>query len=167
MATDTTTASERRSALLSGAGFGLTSGVLTTLGLIVGLNSGTDSRTAVAAGIATIAICDALSDAMGIHVSQESSGTGTRSAWIAAGVTFAGKFLFAMSFLLPVLLLPLGAAVLVSIGWGLVLLTGFSWWIARENGDDPKSVVAEHLTVAVVVLVASQLVGMLIDRLTD
>lgn len=166
MTTDATTSSDR-AALLSGAGFGLTSGVLTTLGLIVGLHSGTDSRTAVAAGIATVAISDALSDALGIHVSQESSGADARSAWIAAGMTFAGKFLFAMSFLLPVLLLPLGAAVLVSVGWGLTLLTGFSWWIARQNDDDPKAVVGEHLAIAVVVLVGSQLVGMLIDSLTD
>lgn len=154
-------------AALSGAGFGVTSGVLTTLGLIVGLYSGTGSRAAVAAGIATIAIADALSDALGIHVSQESAGSDPGSAWIAAATTFGAKVVFALSFLVPVLVLSLGIAVLVSIAWGLVLLTGFSWYVARLNRTSPISAIAEHLLVAAVVLAASQGVGMLIDGLSD
>ena len=47
-------------------------GVITTLGLIVGLHSGTHSRAIVIGGILTIAIADAMSDALGIHVSEES-----------------------------------------------------------------------------------------------
>ena len=55
-----------------GVGFGLTSGIITTLGLIVGLNAGTHSKIVVIAGILTIAIADAFSDSMGIHISEES-----------------------------------------------------------------------------------------------
>ena len=51
-----------------GFSFGLTSGIITTLGLIVGLNSGTRSRLAVVGGVLTIAIADAFSDASGIHL---------------------------------------------------------------------------------------------------
>ena len=46
-----------------GVSFGLTSGTITTLGLMVGLYSGTQSRLVVLGGIVTIAIADALSDA--------------------------------------------------------------------------------------------------------
>ena len=56
----------------TGLSFGLTSGIITTLGLIVGLNGSTHSKFAVIGGILTIAIADAFSDALGIHVSQES-----------------------------------------------------------------------------------------------
>ncbi|MGZ8381620.1 MAG: hypothetical protein ACXW4C_08190, partial [Nitrospira sp.] len=49
----------------TGLSFGLTSGVITTLGLMVGLHSGTHSRTVVIGGILTIAIADAMSDALG------------------------------------------------------------------------------------------------------
>jgi hypothetical protein len=49
-----------------GVSFGLTSGVITTLGLIVGLHSGTHSKIAVISGIPTIAIADAMSDALGM-----------------------------------------------------------------------------------------------------
>jgi hypothetical protein len=55
-----------------GFSFGLTSGIITTLGLMVGLSSGTHLKLAVIGGILTIAIADSFSDAMGIHVSEES-----------------------------------------------------------------------------------------------
>ena len=54
-----------------GFSFGLTSGIITTLGLIVGLYSGTGSKTIVLAGIIVIAVADALSDSVGIHISEE------------------------------------------------------------------------------------------------
>ena len=56
----------------TGFTFGLTSGIITTLGLMVGLHSGTHSPRAVIGGILTIAIADAFSDALGIHLSEES-----------------------------------------------------------------------------------------------
>ena len=49
-----------RAPLRSGISFGLTSGVITTLGLMVGLQSGTQSRLAGVGGVRTIAIADAL-----------------------------------------------------------------------------------------------------------
>ena len=48
-----------KSSFKVGVGFGLTSGVITTLGLMVGLYSGTASRIAVIGGIITIAVADA------------------------------------------------------------------------------------------------------------
>ncbi len=60
-----------------GATFGLTSGVLTTLGLIVGLHAGTHSTAVIVGGIITISIADALSDALGIHVHEESENVHT------------------------------------------------------------------------------------------
>lgn len=54
-----------------GLGFGLTSGVITTLGMMVGLNASTKSELAVIGGIIAIAIADAFSDAAGIHVAEE------------------------------------------------------------------------------------------------
>jgi hypothetical protein len=54
-----------------GMSFGLVSGVITSLGLVVGLTVGTQSRIAVIGGIVTIAIADSLSDALGIPYGQE------------------------------------------------------------------------------------------------
>ena len=60
-----------KDSLRTGISFGLTSAVITTLGLMVGLHAGTHSKIVVLAGILTIAIADAFSDALGIHVSKE------------------------------------------------------------------------------------------------
>lgn len=56
-----------------GLSFGLTSAIITTLGLMVGLNAGTHSVSVVIGGVLTIAIADSLSGALGIHVSEEST----------------------------------------------------------------------------------------------
>jgi VIT1/CCC1 family predicted Fe2+/Mn2+ transporter len=156
---------EHYGSVLRGLSFGLTSGVLTTLGLMVGLNSGTGSDEAVAAGVLTIAITDALSDSLGVHVSEESTGAGTREIWVATIATFLTKFLFALTFLVPVVLFPLGTAVLVSIAWGAVVLIAFSWYIAHQNGDLARVVIGEHLLIGGLVLLSGQLAGAGIDRL--
>lgn len=68
----------------TGISFGLISGVITTLGIMVGLQSGTHSRLAVIGGILTAAIADSLSDSLGIHVSQEAKSKITnKEAWEA------------------------------------------------------------------------------------
>jgi len=66
-----------KKSLKTGISFGLTSGTITTLGLMIGLNSGTNSRGIIIGGILTIAIADSLSDALGIHISEEADHTRT------------------------------------------------------------------------------------------
>ena len=52
-----------------GIGFGLVSGTIITLGLIIGLFSSTNSEKVIIAGIISIAIADSFSDALGMHIS--------------------------------------------------------------------------------------------------
>ena len=60
-------------ALFTVLNFGATPGVITTLGLIVGLETLTNSISTALTGIYIITFCDGLSDALGIHLSQESN----------------------------------------------------------------------------------------------
>ncbi len=143
-----------------GFSFGLTSGIITTLGLMVGLNAGTHSRLVVIGGILTIAIADAFSDALGIHISEESENKHTpKQIWAATLATFFSKFIFALTFIVPVLLFELALAVLVSIIWGLSMLCVFSYRMAKEQDEPPWKVVAEHLIIALVVIAATYSVG--------
>jgi hypothetical protein len=72
-----------------GFSFDLTFATITTLGLIVGLCSGTHSKLVVIGGILTIAIADAL----GIHISEESENKHTtREVWESTISTFLTKF---------------------------------------------------------------------------
>ena len=85
--------------LRKGFSFGLTSGIITTLGLMIGLNAGTHSRLAVIGGILVIAIADALSDAFGMHISEEAEAKHTqKSIWESTFATLFSKFFFALSF---------------------------------------------------------------------
>lgn len=146
--------------LKTGLSFGLTSGIITTLGLMVGLNAGTHSKLAVMGGILTIAVADAFSDALGIHISEESENKHTSvEIWEATVATFLAKFFFASFFIFPVLLLELSAAVLLSVILGLILLGIFSFLIAREEGVGAWKVVAEHLVIAIVVIVFTYFLG--------
>jgi VIT1/CCC1 family predicted Fe2+/Mn2+ transporter len=140
--------------------FGLTSGVITTLGLMMGLYSGTHSKLIVIGGILTIAIADSFSDALGIHISEESENKHTtKEIWESTLSTFFCKFIIASSFIIPVLLIELKSAIYVSIIWGLSLLSILSFNIAKDKKAKVWIVVLEHLVIAVVVIVAAYYVG--------
>jgi len=143
--------------------FGLTSGTITTLGLMVGLHSGTRSRLAVIGGILTIAIADAFSDAIGIHVSEESENEHTeKQIWASTLATLFFKFVSALVFVIPVLLFELSTAIVISVLYGLFLVCFLSFRIARQQGVRPGRVVAEHAVVVLVVVVITHYAGDLI-----
>jgi VIT1/CCC1 family predicted Fe2+/Mn2+ transporter len=143
-----------------GFSFGLTSGIITTLGLIVGLHSGTHSKLAVIGGILTIAIADAFSDALGIHISEESESKHTeKEIWQSTTSTFFSKFAFALTFIIPILLFKLSTAIIANVVWGLFLLSLFSFYIAKQQKKKTWKVVFEHLIIALIVITITHYVG--------
>jgi vacuolar iron transporter family protein len=145
---------------LKGLSFGLTSGIITTLGMIVGLHSGTHSKIAVVGGIITIAIADAFSDALGIHISEESQNAHkVRAIWESTISTFVAKFFFAFSFLVPVLLFGFPQSIWICVAWGLLVLFGISLWMALDQKENPLHVVCEHVGIAVLVVFITHFVG--------
>lgn len=148
----------------TGISFGLTSGVITTLGLMVGLHSGTNSRIAVIGGILTIAIADAFSDALGIHISEESENKHTsKEIWESTFFTFISKFIFSISFIVPVIILNLSFAIIVNIFYGIILIALFSFYLAREQEASKWKVIGEHVIITVVVIVISHYIGEIIS----
>ncbi len=149
----------------TGLFFGATSGVITTLGLITGLNAGTHSVTAVLGGIFVIAVADAMSDALGIHLAEEANPNATtQHIWSATISTFLNKFIFAISFAVPLLLLPLDQAVIASLLWGMLVIIVLSYFLARAQKASPILIVAEHLGIAILVVVLSHLIGEWVSR---
>ncbi|MCW1296696.1 MAG: hypothetical protein OH319_03365 [Candidatus Parvarchaeota archaeon] len=144
-----------------GFSFGLVSGIITTLGLIVGLHSGTHSKLAVLGGIMTIAVADAFSDALGVHISEESEiKHSTREIWTSTISCFLAKFFFALTFVIPVLLFELNTAIIISIVYGFLLIALFSYYIAKqEKTEKPFKVVLEHLLIAILVIIITHYVG--------
>ena len=154
-----------RASIKKGFGFGLSSGVITTLGMMVGLSASTQSKIAVTGGIIAIAIADAFSDAVGIHISEESENHhSTRDIWEATISTLVSKFFFAISFLIPLLLFEFSVAIFVSIFWGMLLVVVFSWYLAIQQGVKPYRVVLEHMTIVILVIFITHYTGRWIAR---
>ena len=143
-----------------GFSFGLTSGIITTLGLMVGLHSGTCSRLVVIGGILVIAVADAFSDALGIHVSEEFENRHTaKEVWISTISAFFSKLVFALTFIIPILLFELKTAIVVSAVWGLSILTLVSYKMARTQKVTPWKIIAEHVIIALVVIYLTHNLG--------
>jgi VIT1/CCC1 family predicted Fe2+/Mn2+ transporter len=114
----------------------------------------------IVGGILTIAIADAFSDALGIHVSEEAENVHTsKEIWESTLVTFGAKFLFALTFLVPVLILDLSNAIIVSTAWGMVILTLLSRTIAKMKNDNLWKVITEHVAIALIVVVLAHYIG--------
>jgi VIT1/CCC1 family predicted Fe2+/Mn2+ transporter len=144
----------------TGIYFGATSGVITTIGLIAGLYAGTDSLVAVLGGILVVAVSDAMSDSLGIHMAQEADPESSSAhIWAATISTFLTKLLVALTFAVPLIFLPLGVAVIVSVGWGLIVIVLLSYYLANTQKVPVVPVVAEHLAIAVVVVILAHFIG--------
>jgi len=149
-----------RESIKTGVSFGLTSGIITTLGLMVGLDVGTGLKLAVIGGILTVAIADAFSDALGIHMAEESSKrNGHKAIWEATIATFLTKLVIASSFIIPLLFWDLSKAVIINIVWGFFLLIVFNYILARKQKENPWTVIGEHLLIAIVVIIITYFVG--------
>lgn len=146
--------------LKTGFSFSLTSGIITTLGLMIGLYASTQSEIVVIGGILTIAIADAFSDAFGIHISEESENKHSeKEIWESTFSTFITKFAFASIFIIPVLLFQFSTAIIFSIFLGLFLLATFSFYTAKEQKVSPLKIIIEHLFIALVVIIITYYVG--------
>jgi len=155
-----------RHSIKVGFSFGITSAIITTLGLIVGLNSGTHSKLVVIGGILMIAVADAFSDALGIHISEESENKHTeKQIWESTFSTFFFKFIFALSFVVPFFIFNLRIGVIISIVWGILLLGFFSFYIAKKQKKvKPWKIILEHLVIAVLVIIITHYVGKFVAR---
>ena len=101
-----------------------------------------------------------MSDALGIHLAEEADPDSTHEQiWAATFSTFFTKLIVALTFALPLLLLPLQTAVIVSVIWGLTVILLISIYLARVQRVSFLPVAAEHLLIAIVVIAVSHFIG--------
>ena len=149
----------------TGIGFGLTSGILTPLGLTVGLYSSTYSSYIIIAGIITISITDAFSDSLGIHVSKEACNEySSKEIWEATFITFLTKFFVGLTFAIPFLLFNVHVALIASIIWAIFLLGSFSFYIALTRNEWPWLAVIEHLFIGTIVVLITYYVPQIVQQ---
>lgn len=145
--------------------FGASSALITNLGLIMGLDSGPNAKFSIIAGILVIAIADNISDSFGIHMYQESECIERKEVWFSTFTNFLTRLIVSAIFIALVYFLPMNIAVISSLIYGLLLLAFMSYLIAKDEEINPFFAIAEHLGIALGVIVLSELVGKWLMRL--
>jgi VIT1/CCC1 family predicted Fe2+/Mn2+ transporter len=146
--------------------FGSPSAIVTSMALIVGLDTATASRATVLASLLIIGIADNLSDSLSVHIYQESEQLVQAHAFRTTIANYLARFTVAMSFFFLFLALPTGPAVYISIVWGFVLLALLSYLLAKVRKVSAISEIIKHTGVAAVVVLVSKVMGMAIRGLT-
>lgn len=144
--------------------FGGTAAVVTSMGLIVGSAATSAPEATLVGSLLIVALADNLTDALGVHIYQEAERMPQREALRTTAANFVARLCTALTFVLIVLAAP-SLAVPLSLGWGVVLLGGLSYLIARRRGVSPVSEIAKHLGTAAVVIAASKLIGAWVDSI--
>lgn len=150
---------------LSKYSFGATSAIITSPALIVGLGGTTNPRSSIIAALLVIAVADNISDSLGIHVYRESQFKDHKGNRIHTLSNFFTRFFITMIFVLLVFFLPMQYAIWSAIIIGMLLLCVLSYFIALYHNASPLWEIIEHISVAIVVLVASDLLGQVIHKL--
>lgn len=143
--------------------FGGTAAIVTSMGLILGLEAAATGRGTLVGALLIVALADNLSDSLSVHVYQESENLDSREAFRSTLMNFAARLLVALSFVLLVIVAPAGLLVALAIAWGFVLLTALTWHIARARKVPVGREIGKHMAVAAIVLAASRALGMLIS----
>ena len=69
------------------------------------------------------------------------------------------KFLVALSFVIPLQLFDLYTSILVSVFWGALLISVFSYLMAKSQKQNPAKVIAEHVLIMIAVVIAAHYIG--------
>lgn len=144
-------------------GFGATAAIVTSIGLIIGFDAATATKATILSGLVIVAIADNLTDSLSVHIYQESERLEPSTAFHAVLTNFAVRLGLSLSFVLLMVILPLRVAVVASILWGLLLLTGLSYVVARTRKLPVLREIAKHVAVAAVVMLSSKLIGYVIS----
>jgi len=142
--------------------FGGAAAIVTNMGLVIGFDAATATKTTILGGLLIVAIADNLTDSLSIHIYQESEQLEPREAFYSTLTNFAARLLLSLSFVFLVAVLPLGVAVFASIVWGMLLLIGLTYVVARSRKLPVLPEIWKHIAVAGVVMLSSKMIGHII-----
>lgn len=146
-------------ARLTSLSYGGTAAIVTSMSLVVGLDTAMGSRAALVSSLLVVALADNLSDSLAIHMYQEAERLAPRRALRSTLLNFVVRLLVATTFVVQGWLLPSGLLVPVTLGWGFLLLGVLTALIARERGIAVGPEIGKHLTTAAAVLALSRVIA--------
>ncbi len=135
--------------------FGATSAVITGLAVIIGLSRSANAVIGITTALVVIAIADNISDSFGIHIHQESQKESVKEVRKTTFTNFVTRVAVVSVFVLLVILLPLKAAVALSMFFGIAVISIISYFIAKEQKAKPHRIVFQHLLITALVIIGS------------
>lgn len=141
---------ESNDKLSKGQLFGLISGSVTTIGIIIGLWQSHNNVSVIISAIMSIALSDSFSDGFGMYFSQRTTLNQSDAANVGINTAFY-KIIVTLSYIIPFLVMDIDMAVKISITWGCVLIGYASYQIGEG--------IFINLLMAVIVMFMSYLGG--------
>jgi VIT1/CCC1 family predicted Fe2+/Mn2+ transporter len=129
------------------------------MALISGLSAADTTKPIVVTALLIAALADNLTDALSVHIFQESEQLDQKDAVTGTITNFVTRLLLGVSFVPLVVLFPLAHAAKAAIVWGALLLAILTYLVARQRKVNPALEVVKHLFVASGVIIASTLIG--------
>ncbi len=148
---------------VQGITYGVMDGVLTCLGVIMGL-SAAGNKFFLLLAVLAVGLADAMADSAAFHVGQETE-THHRKKEIRKStvLTFIGVFGGFLVLGIPILFLELSTAILVSGAMGMAILAGLGYTVASINPKHKKSrLMWEYVAMGIFVSVVTYFVGRLV-----
>lgn len=145
--------------LKTGVNFGLISGILVTIGIVVGLVSAGSSKEIIMSAVLVVAFADAFSDSLGIYLSNNNPGE-KAGVWQSLSIAFFAKLIVASTFLIPLFLAANKVAMVICVAWSALLLIFVGYYL--NLGDEKKNFVAtivKYLIILVLVSLISYYIG--------
>jgi VIT1/CCC1 family predicted Fe2+/Mn2+ transporter len=139
--------------------FGGTAAIVTSMGLILGLDAAASSRQSITSVLLIVALADNLSDSLSVHAYQEAEQLESREAFRSTLANFVTRLLVALSFVVLVITLPRDSLIAATVAWGFLLLALLTFGIARARGARVGKEIAKHVVIAAIVLVTSRWLG--------
>jgi vacuolar iron transporter family protein len=143
--------------------FGSTAAIVTSMALIFGLDAATATKSTIVSGLLIVALADNLTDALSMHVYEESHRRLAPGEALRATLgNFVARLAVSLTFVLLVVLLPLASAVVASGALGLGLLVLLTWALARERKGSLVAELLKHVGAALAVILLARGVGIFI-----
>jgi hypothetical protein len=136
-----------------GSIFGSYSGIITSLGLILGMYGGKLQKRAYVIALLSLSMGDSFSDAFGIYNATEQS-------WEQAIQAFISKFTYPLLMIIPFLLTNVKNAVFINILFGSIVLANVSYKLLGTIGG-----MISNVTITWLVIVFIYFISGLIEKI--
>ncbi len=139
--------------------FGGTAAIVTSMGLILGMDAAETGRHAVISASLICAFADNLSDSLSVHAYQEAEQLEPKEAFVSMIANFCVRLSVAASFVAIVYFVPRPWLTTAMGTWGFLLLSLLTIRLAKARNAHAGKEVLKHLVVAAIVIAASRWIG--------